>query len=414
MKNPTKYSLAESKLLYTLINSMPDFIYIKDKNSRFIIANNKLAKVMHFNSPEEMVGKTDMDYYPKEMAEKFYNDEQEIIRTKKPLINCIEMAQDEEGQTNLISTTKLPLYNDDQEVIGIIGIGRDVTDLKKAEEKIREHEVQLANESGKTEVIVDILHNIGNVLNSINVSALKIHEQIEDSKLSRLRDTLKLIHDNQKNLGDYLQHDEKGKLIPDYLQKLSERLQQEQVQMLQETIQLQKRLEVISHILELQQDVNKASQYTKEERLDEMIATALDILHSKIEHRGIKINLNIDKKIKIVCIRSKIIHVFVNLIKNALESIVERKQEDGLIEIEALQNNQKIIIKVYDNGIGIEPSNIKAIFNHGFTTKPSGYGFGLHSCANSIQEIQGSIFAESEGENKGCSIVITLPNPHIV
>src|SRR5690606_8540643 len=137
-----------------------------------------------------------------------------------------------------------PLYNDDQEVIGIIGIGRDVTDLKKAEEKIREHEVQLANESGKTEVIVDILHNIGNVLNSINVSALKIHEQIEDSKLSRLRDTLKLIHDNQKNLGNYLQHDEKGKLIPDYLQKLSERLQQEQVQMLQETIQLQKRLEV--------------------------------------------------------------------------------------------------------------------------------------------------------------------------
>lgn len=408
MKNPIKNSLAETKLLYTLINSMPDFIYIKDTKSRFIIANKKLAKVMHFNSPEDMIGKTDMDYYPKEMAEKFYNDEQEIIRSKKPMINCIESGQNEEGHTNLVSTTKIPFYNDDQEVIGIIGIGRDVTELKKAEEKIRDREVQLANESGKTEVIVDILHNIGNVLNSINVSALKIKEHIEDSKLSRLTDTLKLIIENTNNLGDYLQHDEKGKFIPDYLQKLSERLLQEQALMLQETNQLEKRLEVINHILELQQDVNKSTLFTKEEPLDEMIETALDLLRSKIEHRSIKINLNIDQKIKIVCIRSKIIHVFVNLIKNAMESIVEKKQDDGLIEIEAHQNANENIIIVRDNGVGIESANLKTIFNHGFTTKPSGYGFGLHSCATSIQEINGTIYAESEGENKGCAIVINL------
>jgi PAS domain S-box-containing protein len=409
MKDQIENSLAKSNLLYTLINSIPDFIYIKDNQSHFIVANQKLATVMHFDSPEDLVGKTDMDFYPKEMAEKFYHDEQEIIRSKKPLINCIESGFDENGNIIQLSTTKIPISNNEQEVIAIIGIGRDVTELKLAEEKIREREVQLANESGKTEVIVDILHNIGNVLNSINVSALKINEQIEDSKLSRLTDTLKLISDNQNNLGDYLQNDEKGRLIPDYLQKLAERLKQEQELVLQETLQLQKRLEVINHILELQQDVNRSTLYTKEERLEDMVKAALDILHSKIEHRGISIHLNLDQEINIVCIRSKIIHVFVNLIKNALESIVEKKMDGGLIEIAACQNDDAISIKISDNGVGIEPSNIKTIFNHGFTTKPTGYGFGLHSCANSVQELRGTIYAESKGKNKGCSFVINLP-----
>lgn len=409
MKDQIENSLARSNLLYTLINSIPDFIYIKDNQSHFIIANNRLAKVMHFDSPEELIGKTDMDFYPKEMAEKFYNDEQEIIRSKKPLINCIESALDENGNTILLSTTKIPILNDEQEVIAIIGIGRDVTELKLAEEKIREREVQLANESGKTEVIVDILHNIGNVLNSVNVSVVKIHEHLEDSKLNRLTDTLTLINENNINLGDYLQHDEKGKLIPTYLQKLSESLQQEQALILSETNQLEKRLEVINHILELQQDVNKATLYTKEERLDEMIETALDLLRSKIENRRIKMLLSIDKEMKIVCIRSTIIHVFVNLIKNAIESLEERKHEDGRIEIEAHQDNDHSIIEIRDNGVGIEASNIKTIFNHGFTTKPSGYGFGLHSCATTIQEIHGTIYAKSEGKNKGCAMVIIIP-----
>lgn len=409
MKDQINNSLAANSLLYNLINNMPDFIYIKDNQSRFIIANKKLANVMHFDSPEDLIGKTDMDFYPKEMAEKFYSDEQEIIRTKKPLINCIENGLDEKGNNILTSTTKIPLLNNKQEAIGIIGIGRDVTELKKAEEKIREREVQLANESGKTEVIVDILHNIGNVLNSINVSVIKIHEHIENSRLNRLTSTVELINNNKNNLGDYLQHDEKGKLIPGYLQKLSESLQQEQALILGETNQLGKRLEVINHILELQQDINKATFYTKEEQLDEMIETALDLLRSKIENRSIKMLLNIDKEIKIVCIRSKIIHVFVNLIKNAIESIEEKKHNDGRIEIEAHQNNDNCIIEIRDNGVGIESSIIKTIFNHGFTTKHSGYGFGLHSCATTIQEIHGTIYAESEGKNKGCAIVINIP-----
>ncbi len=409
MKDQINNSLAAKNLLSTLINNMPDFIYIKDKESRFIIANKKLANVMHFDSPEDLKGRTDMDFYPKEMAEKFFQDEQEIIRTKKPLVNCIENGLDEEGNNIMTSTTKIPLLNKEQEVIGIIGIGRDITELKIAEEKLREHEIQLANESGKTEVIVDILHNIGNVLNSINVSVIKIHEHISDSKLNRLTDTLSLIDENKNNLGNYLQLDEKGKLIPDYLQKLSESLQQEQASILEETNQLERRLEVINHILELQQDVNKSTLFTKEERLDEMIETALDLIHSKIENRSIRIHLNIEKEIRIICIRSKIIHVFVNLIKNAIESIEEKKQNDGQIEIEAHQHNDYHSIIIRDNGVGIEPSNIKTIFNHGFTTKHSGYGFGLHSCATTIQEIHGTISAESEGENHGCSIIIKIP-----
>ena len=133
----------EKHLLYTLIDSMPDFIYIKDTDSQFIVANQKLIDVHNLKSRDQLIGKSDHDFYPRELADKYHSNEQAIIRTGKPLINHEERSLDEKGNTIYLSTTKIPLHDTDGKIIGIVGIGRDITDKRRAEEKLLDDADQL-------------------------------------------------------------------------------------------------------------------------------------------------------------------------------------------------------------------------------------------------------------------------------
>lgn len=133
----------EKHLLYTLIDNMPDFIYLKDKDSKFIVANQKIMEVHGLQSREQLIGKSDHDFYPRELADKYLSNEQAIIRTGKPLINHEEKSLDEKGNEIYLSTTKIPLHDADGTIIGIVGIGRDITGKRNAEEKQLVHSEQL-------------------------------------------------------------------------------------------------------------------------------------------------------------------------------------------------------------------------------------------------------------------------------
>jgi PAS domain S-box-containing protein len=133
----------EKHLLYTLIDNMPDFIYLKDTDSKFIVANQKLIDVHNLKSRDQLIGKSDHDFYPKELADKYKSNEQAIIHTGKPLINHEERSLDEQGEEIYLSTTKIPLHDADGTIIGIVGIGRDITEKKKTEEKLLDHADQL-------------------------------------------------------------------------------------------------------------------------------------------------------------------------------------------------------------------------------------------------------------------------------
>lgn len=138
LKVQTEKAAEERILLRTLINSMPDYIYVKDRQSRFLIGNKFMAKIMGANSPEEIISKTDFDYYDKELATEFYRDEQEIMRSKKAIINKEERGINVDGNSIIVSTTKVPLTDRDGNVIGIVGIGRDISQHKKHENELRE------------------------------------------------------------------------------------------------------------------------------------------------------------------------------------------------------------------------------------------------------------------------------------
>ena len=126
----------ERNLLSTVINAIPTFVYFKDTESRFITANNATAEVMGAKTPQDLIGKTDRDYYPPEMAEKFFSDEREIIRTGKPLLNIEEQIRASSGETKWLLTSKVPTYDKSGRITGIVGVGRDITERRQAEEAL--------------------------------------------------------------------------------------------------------------------------------------------------------------------------------------------------------------------------------------------------------------------------------------
>ncbi len=128
----------EKTLLLTLINNLPDYVSVKDTESRVMITNAANARVMGLNSAQEAVGKTDMDFYPPSEAERYLADERVIVRTGAALINKEEASSDPEGQRRWTLTTKVPLKNAGGKVIGIVCTGRDISERKQAEEHIKD------------------------------------------------------------------------------------------------------------------------------------------------------------------------------------------------------------------------------------------------------------------------------------
>ncbi|MCS7261649.1 MAG: PAS domain S-box protein, partial [Anaerolineae bacterium] len=128
---------AERNLLRVLIDNLPDFVYVKDTESRFLVGNVAVARLMGAATPDDLLGKTDFDFYPPEVAEKFHRDERYVIETGQALLNIEEPARDPQGNLVWLATTKVPLRDAEGRVIGIVGIGRDITQRRRIEEEMR-------------------------------------------------------------------------------------------------------------------------------------------------------------------------------------------------------------------------------------------------------------------------------------
>jgi PAS domain S-box-containing protein len=138
-------ALAEERnLLRTLIDNVPDLIYVKDIQSRFVLANSADVRFMGASSPDELIGKTDFDFYPQQLAAQFYADEQAIVESGQPLISKDEPNLDHTGTRRWLLTTKVPLRDNEGKIVGIVGVGRDVTARRQAEEALQQRARELA------------------------------------------------------------------------------------------------------------------------------------------------------------------------------------------------------------------------------------------------------------------------------
>ena len=126
--------MQERDLLRTLIDSLPDNIFVKDRQSRFLVNNLAHVRTLGATHPDEVLGKTDLDIFPAELANQYYGDEQTLMKSGQPLNREETVVNPRTGEKRWLQTTKVPLRDKQGEVVGLMGISRDITDRKQAEE----------------------------------------------------------------------------------------------------------------------------------------------------------------------------------------------------------------------------------------------------------------------------------------
>jgi len=402
----------EQSLLRALMDNSPDLIYFKDAQSRFIKCSKALAERMGMKSIDEMAGKSDFDFYDEKHARQLFEDEQKIIRTGEPIVGKMEKDILKNNQAFWVLTNKAPLWDKHGKIIGVFGISRDITALKEAEARLNEAHAQLvetSRQAGMAEVATSVLHNVGNVLNSVNVSSSVIADKVRKSKVLSLPKVTALIDAHKHDLGEFFVSDPKGKQLPGYLADLSKHLATEQEELLHEVSVLTDNIRHIKEIVSMQQNYARTSGVMETLPVTDLVEDALRLNSDAMSRHKINVVREFADVPPILTEKHKVLQILVNLIRNAKHACDDSDNENKEITLRIANGDGRIRISVIDNGIGIPAENLTRIFNYGFTTRKNGHGFGLHSGAIAAKEVGGSLSASSEGPGRGATFVLELP-----
>ncbi len=403
---------SERNLLRTLMDKSNDFIYFKDANSRFIRCSTALKKMFQVADLEELIGKGDHDFFSAEHADRALADEQEIIRSGEPMFGKVEKETWPDGRVTWALTSKWPLRDKDNVIVGTFGISKDVTAMKEAEAQLDQTHKQLVSASrsaGMAEVATSVLHNVGNVLNSVNVSSSLIADKMRNSKVANVSRSVALIRTHEKNLGEFFTNDPKGKQLPDYLTNLATHLTQEHAEVLLEIESLVSNIIHIKEIVSMQQNYAKSSGVTETHRVADLVEDAIRMNNGAMNRHNVKLTREFEDVPPILTDKHKVLQILVNLIRNAKHAVEDSVKAERNIVIRITESDGRIKISVLDNGVGILAENLTLIFNHGFTTRKNGHGFGLHSGAIAAKELGGSLVAWSDGLDCGANFILELP-----
>jgi signal transduction histidine kinase len=273
--------------------------------------------------------------------------------------------------------------------------------------------VVAARQAGMAEVAIGVLHNVGNVLNSVNTSASIVDTRLRRSKVTKLSRVADLIDGHRADLGRFFTEDEKGRLIPQYLTALSTDLEKEQRDVIDELDALKLNIDHIKQIVSSQQPLARGASLVDEVDATAAMEDALRINGSAIEHLGIRIERRFGAAPVLIADRHQIVQVLVNLVSNAVRSLEEQGGCDKAIVVTVAgegADGDRVRWEVQDNGIGIPPENLTRIFEFGFTTRRYGQGgLGLHTAALAANLMSGSLRVHSDGAGRGATFCLELP-----
>ena len=282
---------------------------------------------------------------------------------------------------------------------------RETTDMAILANRLAE----ASQEIGDAEMATGVLHNVGNVLNSVNISSRIIQSIVDESQIESLTKLSEIVRENQDDFAEFVENDKRGKLLPQYLQRLSNSLANERIELTGEIDTLTKNVEHIKEIVSVQQSYARLSGLVQVIDMSQVVEDALVAVDGSIVNHKIDLVKNIQPVSTIEADKHKVLQILVNLLTNAKDALTGQNLEDPRIEIAIYPGSDSIIVEVTDNGIGIGDKNLSRIFQHGFTTKKNGHGFGLHSCARSAQQLGGILVVESAGSGCGATFRLTLP-----
>ena len=268
----------------------------------------------------------------------------------------------------------------------------------------------LTHQAGMAEVANTALHNVGNVLNSVNVSASVISQRLRESRVRNLEKALVLLRDHRGELGRFLDQDPKGRMLPTYLETLGHHLSEERTELLKEIDVLSHSLEHMKEIVSVQQSYARKCGVLETLKPAELMEDALRMNSAAFERHGVAIVRDFSETPAFTVDKHKVLQILVNLIRNAKYAMDELGKPEKVLTLSIRPNGgETLAITVGDNGIGIAAENLPRIFDQGFTTKHDGHGFGLHSGVLAAREMGGKLTAKSDGVGKGATFCLELP-----
>ena len=410
LTNLAKNSIAKEEKIRAILAAAADGILVVDQQGNIEICNRAAAEMLEYPM-EYLISKNVIPFViQKDRGEKSSMSMVSLIEKQETLTEYILCSKNNKQIPIELSISKALIADKNLYII----VFRDISERKTAQEKLAQLNHQLlttARMAGMAEVATCVLHNVGNVLNSINVSAQILLQRDTHPKIEGLVKLSDRIEKNKDNLEQFLKEDPVGKILPEYLKQFAEYYKNEQKVTLNEIESLNSKIQHIKSIVVMQQTLSGGKSSILEKvninlLLDEALGFNADLIekHNVIEEReyaSIPV-FEID--------RVKVMQVLVNIIRNALEALVESHKKEKKLTLKTyLKDPDHVQIEIIDNGIGIDSEDMSKIFSYGFTTKEKGHGFGLHSSALSIHELGGSLKATSDGRNIGSMFVLTLP-----
>jgi PAS domain S-box-containing protein len=396
----------EKYFMDSLMDNMPDAIYFKDLDCKFIRVSKHLANKFG-TTLTDIIGKSDFDFHKNEKAVQAFKDEQEIMQTRIPKIDYIEKCLQENGTDHWVSSTKMPLVNNRGELVGTFGMSRDVTEVKRLEEESRAAVLDKAVAQGKFEIASDVMHDIGNAVVGFGAYLTRIRRMQEKDNPENLRNLAMFFEEHKPAIIQAIGEVKAGAVIKMLAGiALTQRSNHEEVNK-----SILEQFNIITHIQEIldiqrQYIAGHESQGRKPVNLRNIVNESLAMLFGPIDKKAIAVSLEIADDLPIIKgDRTKLTQVMLNIFRNSIEAI-DNDAEDKSMSVSLLVVEGELVIRVRDSGRGFDKMIAGQLFNKEFTTKSSATGMGLYGCRSILETHEATINITSDGEGKGATVKI--------
>ncbi|MBN1210125.1 MAG: PAS domain-containing protein [Myxococcaceae bacterium] len=397
--------------LSSLVESTDDIVCSLDTEGRLLTANAAMRRwCSRLLGQEPRLGEpltlpSFMEHHP-EFPESFAR----ALQGERVRVELVYPAGDSQLALDFSLT---PITGEDGRPEGVTIFGRDTTARRQAEARLSElHRtlVETSRKAGMAEIATGVLHNVGNTLNSVNVSASLVAERLHGSRVAGIVRATELMREHAADLGAFLTRDERGRLLPEYLLAVSKQLAEEQATMWVEVQTLTKNVEHIKSVVSMQQEYARFGGLEEQVSLPELLDDALRLHATSFERLGIQVRREYAPVPPTMVDRHKLLQILVNLLSNARHALLKGTRPDKQLTLRiSVQPRGRLWIQVADNGVGITPEHLPRMFTQGFTTKKDGHGFGLHASALAASDMNGSLTCTSAGPQQGATFTIELP-----
>lgn len=444
------------------LDSLTDSVVLVDRSSSIVLANEAFCRLSQ-QSLSSILGRplsqfrweSDADgpssttlVYPWERAIEFKTLQQGMrVGFRGP-----------DDAFHMLSVTSMPILEEGDAVRGILVSFHDVTDVDQAKAQLREAITKLEHSQSKVvaqneqlerindtlvqeieerkriqaerellnrkllersrsvgmaDVASTVLHNVGNVLNSLNISVDVAMRALKRVPVDDIAVIASLLQQHRHELADYLSEDAQGKQIPAYLAMLAESVTAHQAQVESELIGLSRNVDHIRHVVDRQVHLARPERMMCEPvRFRELMEQALAIYRPALDRRGCEIVERYDKELEGLCDRHQVLQILVNLVSNAhnaMDAVPDQSHRLTLQVGVAKDRPGFVRFEVIDTGVGIAGEHLPRLFTQRFTTRSDGHGIGLHSAALAAKSLGGTLRAKSDGPRRGATFTLDLP-----